>query len=242
MSTPKHSALPLYALLLAAVGGTVAYLLSDGALGGKEVGTAFLAVIGTFVGALFAFRLSERKELRAEARQHRVALNRALFIVLRQYNAMRWLKTNMDEHPEDYQISFNFPALKPPEYKDLVHDFDSLAFLFEDADPSLLMRLLVEQEGFQQSLESLKARNEFYVGEVQPAIAKLGVNRKVVQPAEFRANLGERLFEGAMSGALLARKNVNESCVSLLSLHGELFSVAKKLFPDTKFLKPAPDA
>ena len=37
----------------------------------------------------------------------------------------------------------------------------------------MLMRLSVEQEGFHQTLESLRVRNDFYVDEVQPVIARI---------------------------------------------------------------------
>lgn len=233
----------LLAALLVAVAGAVIYLIVEGSVGRKEIGIAFLAMIGTFVGAVLAFRLTEYKEQRAEVRRQKIALNSALFALLRQYNAMRWLQKSMAPYQQDYDRAFNCPALTPPAYKDLVHDFDSLAFLFEEEiDPSLLMRLSIEQEGFEQALESLRVRNQFYVDEVQPAISKLGFNKKSVPAAEFENALGERLFEVAKNGAVQAYQNIDHSCASLLALHSELFTAAKRLFPDTKFVKLAPEA
>lgn len=243
MRLPKRLPSIVFATILAAVFVTLAVLLVEGSIGNKEIGSALLALVGTFVGAGLAFRLNERKENLAEARRQKIALNSALFTLIRQYNAMRCLQKQMAPYQQDYERAFNLPALKPPEYRDLVHDFEALAFLFdEEIDPSLVMKLSIEQEGFEQALESLRVRNTFYIDEVQPAISKNGFNKRSVPAMEFQTALGERLFEGAMSGAAVAYQNIDQSCTALLALHGQLFKAAKSLFPDTKFIKPAAHA
>ena len=78
----------VYAIVLFLVGITATYLLWSGVIGGREVGTAFLALLGTFVGALFAFRLNESRGTRKLEVERKAALNRALFVLLRQYNAI----------------------------------------------------------------------------------------------------------------------------------------------------------
>ena len=73
----------VYAIVLFLVGVTATYLLWSGVIGGREVGTAFLALIGTFVGALFAFRLNENKETRKLEVERKAALNSRPFRALK---------------------------------------------------------------------------------------------------------------------------------------------------------------
>lgn len=232
----------LYLSILLAVAAAVVYFIVEGTVGAKEVGTAFLATVGTFVGALFAFRLNEQKETLDRDKERKAALNRALFIVVRQYNAIRSLERQLEPYKSEFDRSFNCPAFQPPAYSDLMHEFESLTFLLELNEPNVLMRLSVEQECFHQAIESLRVRNAFYVNEVQPVIANSGFNRRAVPASEFQAALGERLFSGAVNGASVFFAHVTESRQSLLAMHGELFAAAKRLYPDAKFIKPAAEA
>lgn len=199
--TPPAWSPYLYFGILLVVACALVYFVLQGAVGTKEVGVAFLATVGTFVGALFAFRLNENKEQRTVHKERRSALTRALFIVIRQYNAVRSLRNNLQPYRSEFERAFNCPAFRPPSYSDLTHDFDSLSFLLEAAAPTLVMRLLVEQEGFHQTMESLRVRNELYIDEVQPVIANHGFNHRSVPAEEFQRTLGERLFGTAINGA-----------------------------------------
>jgi len=219
----------------------VIFLIAHGDIGPKEIGTAFLAMVGTFLGALFAFRLNESKENTKIEKERMAALNRALFILARQYNAILSLDKAMVPYKSDFEKAFNCPALRPPSYSDLVQDFSAIGFLLDVVDPNVLMRLSVEQEGFHQTLESLRIRNEFYVNEVQPAIAQHGFNRRDVHAPEFQAALSERIFGTAMNSAKIMYSNVAEDRKNLLNLHGEVFATAKKLFPDARFIKLVPE-
>ena len=116
----------------------------------------------------------------------------------------------------EFERAFNLPAVRPPSYSDLVHDYQDLDFLLEVGHPNVLMRLSVEQERFHQTLESLRVRNNFYVDEVQPVIAKNSFNRKPVPAQEFEAALGERLFGTAINSANILYSLVAESVQSLL--------------------------
>lgn len=230
-----------YATVLVLIGGTVAYLLAQGDIGAKEIGTSFLAFVGTFLGGVFAFRLNENKEIRKLEKERKAALNGALFILLRQYNAINFLAKAMEPYKSDFEKAFNCPALQPPAYSDLKQDFVELNFLLETPEPSVLMRLSVEEEGFHQTLESIRIRNECYVKEVQPVIAQHGFNKRAVLGDEIKAVLGERLLGSAMNTSLYMYENVAEARKNLPTVHDELFSLAKKLYPDSKFIKSVVD-
>lgn len=216
--------------------GICALLYIHGDLALKDIGTSVLALFGTFLGATLAFRLNEQKEEAETTRKQREALNRALFVLIRQHNAIIQLKRDMDDYPVDFHLAFNMPALKPPSYADLIQNIADLEFLIDSSNPNLLFKLTIEQERFHQAMDSLRIRNEFYVNEVQPQIAATGMNGKKVTVEEAAALLGEKIFCGAVNGATHAKKHVYDSSESIPKVLEELRGLAKELFPEHKFL------
>lgn len=225
----------IYVTILLLVALIVIVIALNGELGQKDVGTALLALMGTFLGATFAFRLNEDKEREKELALNRAALNRSLFVLSRQYNALHQLHSEMSKYKSPFERAFNMPAFQPPNHEDLSHQFNDLEFLIE-LHPNLLLLLSVEQERFHQALESLRVRNGFYVNEVQIALSGLSLNGKRVSSDEMAALLGDRLFNGSMSGAETAYMHVAESVNSIKEMHIQLHQCAKKLFPGHKFI------
>ena len=224
-----------------AVAATVAVALAfiQDAIGAKEIATAVLALLGTFLGATFAFRLNQDKDEKKLHKDRREALNRAMFVLARQANAVHQLKRDYEKFSDPVDRAFNLPALKPPTYSDLVHNFADLEFLLESADPNILLRLTVEQERFQQVIESIKTRNEFYVNEFQPKLAAVALNGRVTSVQEASTLLGERIFGGAMNGAAIAYQHLCASDSSLPEMQDALLAAAKQIYPGSKYVKYA---
>lgn len=239
LSLSARAALVLYALIALALAIGIAILVIRDVLTEREVAGASLAMLGTFLGALLAFRLNERKDELKLAKTQRQDLNTALFILARQCNAIGSLHKGLNKFKSDFERAFNCPALRPPEYGNISLDFGALSFIL-DRDPSLLLNLSLEEEGFKQALESLKMRNDFYISEVQPAIDRLGLNRKSMTIGELETALGERLTQTAFNSARVMYQLVDEANDGLPSVHAQLFKIAKDLFPDAQFVKLAP--
>ena len=201
----------------------------------KDVITALLAMLSTFMGATLAFRLTETKESERQLKEQREALNWALFIVTRQSNAIASLKKEADKFISPFERAINLPALKPPSYTDLIQNFTSLDFMLAD-NPNLLFLLTVEQECFHQAISSLNVRNDFYVNELQPVISKLRINRKYFSELELEAALGDRLFHGTINGMTVAYDHLSKSNVSLSVVHAALLEYARSRFPGHKFV------
>lgn len=85
----------------------------EGSVGEKEVAASFLAMVGTFLGALFAFRLNENKENMKVEEERKAALNRALFVVARQINALKSLSKHLAPFHTEFERAFNLPAVRP---------------------------------------------------------------------------------------------------------------------------------
>lgn len=231
----------LYALLIAALAIAVIAFAVRGSWGEKEAATAGLTMFGTFLGALFAFRLNERKEQAKLEEEQRRALNAALFVIARQVNAIKTIKNDLAPYKTDFERGFNCPGFRYPAYSDLVLDFERLDFLMSGT-PMLLMELSVQQEGFHQALAAITTRNDFYVDEVQPEISRLGLTRQPASINMLREKLGQRLTEGSINGAKAMYRLVDEAEAALPITHDALFKSAKALFPGSKFIKLAPSA
>jgi len=225
-----------YPIILAAAVLIIGILFCIGILDRKDIGNAMLALFGTFLGATLAFRLEEEKERRKNADDQRKALNSALLILLRQYNALAQIEKDFANFPKDMPAAFSMPASKPPNYGELVHNVPDLEFLLDSSDPNILLELTVEQERFHQAIEAVNVRNEFYVNEVQKALSENKMNRKSFTPEEAESLLGDRIFGGAVNGAKNAREHVVLTCKSLTVMAEKLRRMAKELFPDRKFL------
>jgi hypothetical protein len=78
----------------------------------KDLIAAALSLLGTFLGASFAFRLTQDSEHRKQRSQQKEALNRALFVLARQMNAIYNLKKDYDSIPDPIERAFNLnPAV-----------------------------------------------------------------------------------------------------------------------------------
>ena len=197
---------------------------------------AVIIAIGAFIGSWSAVKLNENKEAADSYRLRKEALNQAIFVIARQMNAMRLIKQDIEKYQEGVQRAFNLPAQKPPKYSDLKQDINSLSFVLETDTPQILLDLTVEQERFDQAIESINVRNDFYVYQVQPAISQQGLTSLRVTRQQLREALGERIFEGAMQGARELSSHVVETDKSLPQMYSRLLDFSKKHFPGEKFV------
>ncbi|RNF85258.1 hypothetical protein EER27_05690 [Lysobacter psychrotolerans] len=209
---------------------------SDGSFEAKDVAAGLFALFGTFAGALLAFRLEENREKAREVRAQKTALNRALLVLGFHHNEIRTFRNLIAPHRTDIELAFNLPASQPPEQIDMRQKFDELDFLLDSSAPQVLFDLIIEQERFDQALQAVRQRNEFYVREVQPVFAAQGLNNRRVSMAELKSKLGEYLFGGALQGAETIREHIEGSNESIPVAVEKLRKVAKELFPDEKFL------
>ena len=225
-----------YVAALAAVLLSAAVALYTDVVAPKDLLIPALSLVSTFFGATFAFRLNQDKEARKLEAERRDALNRASFVLIRQWNAMDQIVRQFQAHPPPFARAFNMPAFKPPAYADLSLSLAELDFLIDSTNPGLLMDLFIEQERFGQALEALRIRNEFYVSELQPALARHELNHKTVTLEQMRALLGERIYETAVNGANIAWDQVFAASESIPKAHQALITQGKMLFPGKKLI------
>lgn len=214
----------------------VAILAWQGLVSENDFGVAFLALLGTFFGALFAFRLDEQKDAAKERARRKSALNRALLVLGAQHNEIRTIKREMDQFQNAVLCAFNMNASQPANSLGLEQKIDDLEFLLESDDPNMLFKIHIEQLRFDQALETVRMRNVHCVGQVQPKMEAANLRGKLVNESMLRAAMGELIYETAVNTTTTMRYHITESDRSIPELMKELRALAKKLFPGEKFV------
>ena len=198
--------------------------------------SSLATLVATFSGAWLAFYLANRERVRKERSQKVMYLNKALFVLIRQLNAIEGIGRYVDKYSEDESLAFEMPGYKSNEYNDLKIDFDSLAFLASTEYVNELLKLTIEQERFEQVLECLRIRHQHYIEKVMPEMMASGLTDRKATLAEYKEKLSKPVYKGALQGAQQVRSEVNAYRESSLAMHHKLHSIAKKLFPKQGFV------
>ena len=98
------------------------------------------------------------------------------------------------------------------------------------------MEVSVEQDGFIQTIESLKVRHEHYINELQPNMNKHGLLDRKSSIAEYEKLLPRHVFKGAYDSVKVLKQNVQDSDEGLRDQFDKLRSSCKKHFPKHKFM------
>lgn len=206
-------------------------------LSAKDIGTVVLTGISTLIGALYAFRLTERKEKNDERANRIHALNKAIFLIGRQLNAVQSIRNEIAPYSTPDKRLFGCKAAMPPDYSDLRVDFESLSFLLESADPDLLFRLSVEQDGFYVTMRAISLRAQYYVDQFQPAWVASGINPGRITQEDARFKIGELVFDSAVNYTDAMFDALDEAASRLQKILDELRKFSSHLYPGEKFLR-----
>jgi len=199
----------------------------------------FSAGIGAFAGSYFAFLFRKHEEKQTRLSKRKSAFDVCLFTLFRQYNAMLQIKLTYDEYPNEIERAISMPATLHPEYKDTRIDFDSLNFLSDVNEVKHLINLTIEQERFETAIRSAEARVKFHVEKLQPAIEKSNMNGRQLPAIEIQRELGELTYITALQYTNGTYDILCLNIASIVEQHQKTWEIAKRIFPDKKFL-PAP--
>ena len=229
----------IYMLALVGVGGVAAGLWSID-VPVREIALAILPFATTVLGATLALHISHHREEAAEHERRRIALNFAIFTLVRQWSAVEQCLKDFSASMKPHEIAFGIPAIKPPDYSGLRVQIESLAFLFGAAHAQLLMDVAIEQERFAVCMDVLRQRADFHVQELQPAIERTGINSRSTSLEETRVLLGERIYDTALNQAQEVVEHFQASARSLPAVVRGLHGAAKGLYPSSLFIKVEP--
>jgi HAMP domain-containing protein len=197
---------------------------------------AVVVLFAAFFGSFSAFYLNTRKENLKEIRNNVSALNAALFVTLRQINALLTLKKAIKPLEKDPIRFLKLPAMYASDYSDLKVDLDRMELLLED-HPNLLLNLSVEQGRFESAVKITNMRAEFHHEDLQKALNDSAFSIENPTLQELVDAVGPRIIGSAMKLTDGMYDQILLSVDSLTEAHEELFEVAKKVFPNQPFIK-----
>ena len=195
-----------------------------------------------FLGAWLAFRLEDNARARQTVRDQVEAVNKALFVLIRQVNSLINTQTQIiNPHREDPDCYINMRPSLPKASGSPTLDLDSLSFLLETDDRNLLGELLVEQERFEAALQAMNERSRYHLEILQPRMeaARIGEHAEY-STDKIRSVLGESfvlLMQRATDDAIqLVDKTVESNSV----LTGKVHVAMKRRFPKHTIIRLAP--
>lgn len=199
------------------------------------------ALCGALAGAFFAFKFNDKIETAKRNVDERkiiekeVALiNRALLNIALQLNIIGNIKKVLDEQENIHHAAFAMPAFT--NFHDSARvDVGELALILTES-PQLLLEISIAQDGFIQTLESLKVRNAFYVETLQPEMASAGLLDRKTTLEEYTSKLRPGVFKTAYTSINTVIANTNESNTDLMKMFAQLRVEAKSKYPGYKLM------
>ena len=201
--------------------------------------TAIATLAAAYFGALFAFKFQERNEDRKIKASNIAAGNRAMFLLLRQFNELSVVKKQIidphREHPAKFVVMR--PSL-PLNYENLRVEVNSLSFLLETKHRQILMDLLIEENRFHTALQTVNERSKLHLQEVQPILEKAGI----VEGGDYSLQqleeaLGNRLFIQISRATDEMLDHVDSGIKSLLEMGDKLYEALRDLYPGETFIQ-----
>ena len=209
----------------------------------NQVVPAAATLLAAFVGAWLAFRLTDKAHERRTEAANVAAINRALFVVLRQFNAIKNVKDQLIDPARDDPARFiNMHALMPLEYGSLRPDFESVSFLLETDKRGLIVDLMLNDR-FHNAIFAVNERSRLHLEIVQPLLTQAGVREGGQYPLQaVERALGPQFGPHLKRSTEDAITHVDSCSRSLLAFGNHFADEMKKLYPKNKFIKFEPKA
>jgi hypothetical protein len=193
-------------------------------------GTLFAA----FLGAHFAFKKQNKKELDELKRSRVAAMQWAQFQISCQFDRMLDFQIhNLNNYRHHPARPYVLPAYPTYDYPDLKIDFKTLSFLIE-IDSNFLVNLQLAETSFFNAIGNINIRSQFHLEEYQKAAPTESITNKleVVEKA-----IGMRIAETLKTYT----NEMYQSCdFAIIKLHRQgniFFQLAKAIYPDQKFIR-----
>lgn len=230
-----------YFVVVIAVLATVLICIELGSVGPKDLASWLFPLFGTYIGAFLAFRLQERKEQAAQRQAKVDELNKALLALSMQYNHLVNFEQNvLVKYVAPMERLLGLPAESLGSSLDARVNAEKLVFLMHSGEVNLILELSVEQGRYDACLDVVATRCDLLVREVHPLIERKGLVGKPVDEQILMDAFGERIFGSLVTATDQVYQHVTSTVESLLAMARRLHSVAKKIFPDEKFILVGP--
>jgi hypothetical protein len=144
--------------------------------------TLIAALVGSFLGPLFAFKLQKQEKEQKIKTDNITAGNYAIFTVMCQFNRLNYVCKQMIDPVRTHPLKIVvMPPMQPLiEYEDLKFDMSSLSFFLKPQNSlelqimlrQTLAELFIEYTKFQTAVSAINIRTEFLLQQAQPLLDK----------------------------------------------------------------------
>ncbi len=194
-----------------------------------------VAVIGAFAGAFAAFRFQAYREFKERLKSKTDTLNRALFVIGSQINAILLIKRDIEPWRENPSAFVEMPAILGSDYAELKIDVMALQFLL-DHEANLLFELSILQQKFEATIRIAKIRSSFHINHLQPALSDAKYNDRHPTLPNVAAAVGERIAVTAYKSTNDVFEMVDSTLKALEEEMGNLRRIAIEYFPGPKYI------
>lgn len=192
-------------------------------------------------GATLAFKFNnrlegiknERIELKEKA-QNAAILNKALLNIAMQLNTIGNMKKKLSKYNTIHDKAFSMNAEKNFNDNAIV-DINEIALILT-SKPQLLLEINNEQDGYIQTIEYFKIRNEHYLNILQPKMFELGLLDRKATIGEYEDALPPPIFKAAYQSVVVLETNILETDKGLKVIFQSLRDACKELLPEHKFI------
>lgn len=198
----------------------------------------FTAGFGAFCGSYFAFMLRKHEEKQAKLNKRKAAFDACLFTLYRQNKAMTGILATFDQYPGRYDRAFTMPGMTLPE-QEIKINFDDLNFLSELDEIELLLALTDVQYNYVIAVGHIELRANFFSEILGPAVQGKFIDGQPYTDEQMIEIMGSNVFHNAFGYADAAYNCLQQVLPYHLDIYRKTREVAKKTFPDKKFLGPS---
>lgn len=199
---------------------------------------AMIALLASFTGAYFAFRLERTQKRHEDKSKNFAAANRAMMTFIRMYSVLAQLQRQViDPYRDDAAAFIAMPPHLPEKHDSERFDMSTLEFLSSPAEQQILLDLWIEERRFHQCLDVWSKRSHFHLEEVQIALDQAGKKAgDGLTLRDIEAAIGNRRL---IQLRKLTHQLVDSVDLSIPSLRGaadRLRIALQAHFPDRKIL------
>lgn len=201
----------------------------------SEISSALATLVAAFAGAWFAFHFQENKELLKKHKERVSLINQALIALIRQYQALENIKLELEPFKDDPIRHIRAPGVTTNQFSDIKIKVETLSFLIDSPEPTLLIKIMLEQERFEMALKAVELRSQRHVSDLQPKYAALAIpDGSLVNIGDLRTQLGDFLFEACKNETNQMYEAVYSCADSTVAAINNLFNYAKLVYPKEK--------
>lgn len=199
---------------------------------------AVATLVAAFAGAWWAFRLADNHAKRKTVEDQVAAANRALFVLIRQFNSLANLKQKLlDPVRNDLDRHLKMRASFPLDYSHWRVHFDSLSYLLETECRNVLFDLMVVEERFHAAIQTLNERSALHLHVVQPRFDAAGIMSDRDYPlTDLEHVLGPRITALIRQGTDETFSHIDNTCESMAKIGELLPTMLKTIFPNNRFI------